>query len=191
MKKTANGTEVTTLALVVGGVLPAVGAPLPLKGDHQMPSAAIVSVLIQVDALPRAQRQAAMLHGDCEAGPHQRALHMGCTAWMGGERRRGCLWEGCCPSHTKSQLFAGSTGSNDRASSMPHVPEAGWRPLTRHVIRPLVAVAVAGALRRDAVECICQVQGNIGAGVLIDGQAGRGVLNEEVAEPDLHLLQLR
>lgn len=46
----------------------------------------------------------------------------------------------------------------------------------RHVVVALVQVAVLRALGYQAVQGVGQVQGHVGASVLVDGQARRGVL---------------
>lgn len=52
-------------------VLATISPLLPLHCDNNSPRAAIVAVLVQVDALPGAQRQASLGDGDSEANAHQ------------------------------------------------------------------------------------------------------------------------
>ena len=70
------------------------------------------------------------------------------------------------------------------------LPHEGGFDVGGHVVRALVRVAVVVALRSDAVEGVVQVQGNVGARVLVDREARRGVHDEKVGEPDLVLLEL-
>ena len=55
-------------------VSPTVLSLLPLNGDNDFASAAVVPVLVQVDALPSAESQASMLDWDCQAYAHHGGL---------------------------------------------------------------------------------------------------------------------
>ena len=61
----------------------------------------------------------------------------------------------------------------------------------RHVVGALVLVAVGGALGRQAREVILEVAGDVGVGVLLDQQAGRGVAAEEGEQAGGHPLTRR
>ena len=47
-----------------------------VDGDGDSPRAAVVSVLVQVDALPDSQEQAALGHGDDQTRSHHGGLHV-------------------------------------------------------------------------------------------------------------------
>lgn len=55
-------------------VRPAICPALPLHRDHDPARPSVVPVLVQVDALPCAQHQAALAHWYAQRGAHQRAL---------------------------------------------------------------------------------------------------------------------
>lgn len=61
----------------------------------------------------------------------------------------------------------------------------------RHIVRPLEGVlVVGGTFRNHLLEMAFQVSAYVGIGVLIDRQGGRGMLQEEMEEPDLDLTDL-
>lgn len=54
-----------------------------------------------------------------------------------------------------------------------------------HVIRPLARVNIRKIFRGNRVKRRFQVSGHIGVGIFVDGQRCRGVLDENMEQPDL------
>lgn len=64
----------------------------------------------------------------------------------------------------------------------------GGFDMRRHVIGSLGGMSVRAVLRRDAVEKILQIMAHVRVGIFLDGERGRGVLDEQSEQAFLHPL---
>jgi len=60
----------------------------------------------------------------------------------------------------------------------------------RHVIGAFERVNIRKIFRCDRVDGRFQIDADVGVGILVNGQRGRGVLNEDVREPNSKTSQL-
>ena len=100
-------------------ILTAICTFCALDCDNDGAGASVVAMLVEVDALPCAQSEAAVAHGDGQAGPHQRALQRGaaCQTWCSNAWR--CMhqcWAAVCSGAPKCS--AEVSGSQSEQSQL-------------------------------------------------------------------------